>query len=181
MRAKSSRSLQMSALILQTVISSDSISLPGVTISSPNSESRRVTTPPCFKPTCLTQSLGRETVSVEWPTRWTFLISNNLSLFDQMLFDCAQTKARFGGSDQLYISPRFYIEKGPIETLPTECMENVRATYFKKVQYFRAPSTEAAFELLLSRIHLLPQSRASYCTLGRSEVEDRNGRRRLPG
>jgi hypothetical protein len=124
---RSSRSLHRSALILQIVISSDSTSLPGVTTSSPNSESLSVTTPPCFRPTCLTQSLGSETVSVEWPTRWTFLISN-LFHFGQIFLGDSWTKRRLKDVALLYISKRLYIEKG---------LESFRAIKSKKTDFER--------------------------------------------
>src|SRR5713101_5923325 len=42
----------------------------------PPSDSRlKLTISPCFKPTSSTQSLGRETIRVEYPTFWTFRAS----------------------------------------------------------------------------------------------------------
>src|SRR6266705_2346835 len=48
---------------------------PGYTVIPPSDSRLKVTISPCFKPTSSTQSLGRETIRVEYPTFWTFRAS----------------------------------------------------------------------------------------------------------
>src|SRR2546427_9293143 len=48
---------------------------PGYTVIPPSDSRLKVTISPCFKPTSSTQSLGRDTIRVEYPTFWTFRAS----------------------------------------------------------------------------------------------------------
>src|SRR5438445_1026707 len=54
---------------------SRSLVKPGYTVIPPSDSRLKLTMSPCFNPTSSTQSLGRETIRVEYPTFWTFRAS----------------------------------------------------------------------------------------------------------
>src|SRR5207247_9901577 len=54
---------------------SRSLVKPGYTVIPPSDSRLKLTMSPCFNPTSSTQSLGSETIRVEYPTFWTFRAS----------------------------------------------------------------------------------------------------------
>src|SRR6266446_5663845 len=74
---------------------SRSLVKPGYTVIPPSDSRLKLTMSPCFNPTSSTQSLGSETIRVEYPTFWTFRAS--------IIRDTANNLYTISGSNGGYI------------------------------------------------------------------------------